>query len=170
MDNFARSFLLIFVLFLLTLPSYAQSLEDAQEALAAARPVVDIEWKEYVVGKRVQEKDGSRYVTFHNGKTYIFSKGRLIEEIGEDDFVSQRNIYDFDNGVIIHQFNKEEGKEESCPSLVTPFPSISPTALEEKISLSCFIVGDWFSLVHRGDTRNIFYHNYCEGRYDDKKL
>ena len=83
MDNFARSFLLIFVLFLLTLPSYAQSLEDAQEALAAARPVVDIEWKEYVVGKRVQEKDGSRYVTFHNGKTYIFSSKAVGEILGK---------------------------------------------------------------------------------------
>ncbi|MCB1720584.1 MAG: hypothetical protein KDI11_02400 [Alphaproteobacteria bacterium] len=170
MDNFVRSFLLMFVLFLLTLPSYAQSLEDTQEVLVADRPVVDIDWKEYVVGKRVQEKDGSRYVTFHNGKTYIFVKNLLIEEVDDERIVLQKNIYDFDNSILIHEFRKGKDESNSCPSLVTSFQNISPTALEEKISLSCFIVGDWFSLVHRGDTRNIFYHNYCDGRYDDKKL
>jgi hypothetical protein len=102
-------------------------------------------------------KVGDPKMDMDNGRTYILKNGAVIEEIELSAASTQRNIFDFSNGVVYHE--RPNGTDVSYGT--TPFTQLPPGRVAEIQAIGCEVAAKSGALVRGKDDVEYFVDRYC---------
>lgn len=92
-----------------------------------------------------------------NDRTYYLVGSTVIEEFREETLPFKYNVFDFDNGIIIHSFDDSIG----CENIVTSFSSLPRGREDEVRNIGCRIFQSQKRLLERGDELDYFNRKFC---------
>ncbi len=103
--------------------------------------------------------DSSPHIDLDNGRTYYLVGSVVIERIRVSQIPLRHNVFDFDNGVVIHNFDDKD----ACQNSVTAFSSLPAGRSDDVKTIGCRIYAQEKRLAKRGDELDYFNTKFCQG-------
>lgn len=96
-------------------------------------------------------------IEMDNGRIYYLVNSTVVERLQMPGVPVKFNVYDFDNGVLIHEF-----EDAQCNKVVTPFASLPQGRVDEVKEIGCNIFANEKRLVARRDSLDYFNLKFCQ--------
>jgi hypothetical protein len=101
--------------------------------------------------------ESSPHIELKNGRVYYLVNSTVIERLRIQGQPVKYNIFDFDNGILIQNFDNDD----NCGNIVTAFTALPAGRADEVRRIGCQIFADEKRLVKRGDELDYYNEKFC---------